>query len=314
MDKCIYFDKLYEQLSCKGLIIPQFVQYNGEYSEYCRYLEINTDIWDSVIREYGNSFNNVIFINCKKNILMNKCFFNNVNKKTARAAVYFSLLCCILDYCLDHGSSAQKEEAAIKLKYDHWSHYFIDFGKCKDNSVIDMLFYETALGMKEIKEKNNVKYGNILHLMKQTAAAELYVSDNTNNAFSEYKILSKSILFVQAASELATGCQSMLETQAKAILAMGKAFAFIDDICDHFEDRMTGQQNILEGLIEQHGIDTALSLAADEISNCLETVKIYTDPSFYSLVMKEIHDWCLNCPELRERILLYGKYNDNSKM
>ena len=314
MDKNIYFDELYRQLAYKGLFRSQLTADRSEYHKYCQFIEISKDIWECVIKEYGNAFNNVIFVNSEKNILLNKCFFGSVNKKAARSAVYFSLLSCILDHCIDNGEPNKREEALYKLKFDYWAHYFIDFGKCSDSSVIDMLFYQTALGMKEIKEKNAAKYDHIIHLLMQTAEAEIYVSAEESNTYSEHKIIAKSVLFIQAAVEIATGWNNLLGSQTEVISAMGKAFALIDDICDYFEDIVSGQQNILGNILRTHDFRSALAYAVDEIWDCLEIIKKYTDTSFYSLINKEIRDWCINCPALRERILLYGKYNDNSKM
>lgn len=317
VDHKLYFDFLFASLEKEGLLPDgsSTIKWRRDFQKHYDLLEFEPYISSLLLKEYGLGFENVILVNCKKNILLSEAFGEKPNQKSnqklLKTAVYFSLLGCVLDFLLDNGSSVQKMEAREKLGWEYCKEYLVGFACAKSKSAVDIIYEKLAIGFSELKHINPQRYACLLELVKEAIGAELYVADAKQPDTDEALVRNKSVLFVQIAAEIAlAGKLELSPVERDAIMCIGKIFALMDDVCDYYEDLEKKQKNMIAARISQGNWEGVLRQAIEELVANLDVLRASVNEVLFAFIKEEVRDWTMSCPELRERIWSYhGKYN-----
>lgn len=116
-------------------------------------------------------------------------------------------------------------------------------------------------------------------------------------------VLDKSVLFAEISSEIAlAGCADLSDDGRRILACIGRLFAWVDDVCDYYEDQKSGQKNLMAVHAAGSGITAAARRAVRRIAADLEDLREHTDSCLYDFIFHEIKEWTLSSRELRERI------------
>ncbi len=257
-----YYDILYKRLKEHDLTLieEEDVRYRSKFQYFYELLELDNNIIIRIKRELGINTEKYFLMNSMKFYLACEEFKVLKNKDNIKAAIYFTVLGCVLDKMIDEGNDKIKNMALEKLSWNYCKDYFIEFKDEKEDSVIDYLFQYLGKVLKMMKKENFLLYKNIVYFIERAIDSEVYVTlrlKNDNFILSKYKmnnidssenienllITDKSILFVVTAFELALFNDKNLDKHLKVIYRIANIFRLIDDLCDISEDYCRKQKN-----------------------------------------------------------------------
>ncbi len=301
-----YFDLLYKCLDMNKLLpIEAENQWRTDFQYYLEEAEIDLNIISEMKAQYGIGFENVFLINCKKCALLCTNFKVKKNKILTQTSVYFSVLGCLLDWMIDHGSVCQRQEAQNKLNWYYCRDYFCKITTVKDNSVIDFLYEKISIGMGAILHYNSERFEDIVEMVKSAIDSELAVCTENRRKTCDDIILNKSVLFVQIAAEIVlVEYEKMTSSDKKLIVDLGYAFALIDDLCDLYEDMESGQMNLLMtyGVCHNIDIEIIINSVVHQLIEKLHNIQEQSNKQLYEFVLQEIREWSMSSVELRKRM------------
>lgn len=298
-----YYDYLFQVLNAHNLV-PDQTFWRDDLERAVDFLGIEKHLLRMLKEHYHAQFAEVVLINSNKCLWARHDFGMDISKSLCVAAVYFSLLGCLLDFWLDGENKDWKRMAKEKLSWNHCKRYFVDFDfSMPVNDEADRIFVYVSEGLKQIYDRNRKLYDEIIDRMKNAAKAEIVVAE-AGNSVSEELIYNKSVLFSDISLLMALGDKEEWKTcEYEAIKQVGFLYAYIDDVIDVFEDFRNHQGNIYlreleKGVLYTDVIDKAIS----DILKTIEGIGKGFSLQFKELIRHEVAEWIYSNEELMQRL------------
>lgn len=297
MEREKYFDCLYAAFQDMGFIPIVDSRWRLLFHASFQKADLEPELLCKINKEFGTSFYNVILINCRKNFLLYKQFGASWNRELFHSSLAFTVLGCIVDSIFDSGIDDRRCAAIRVLQPEYCADYFCRFSTPKNDTAIDTLFWTVGEGLYIIKQRNELRYRHIVDMLNKTASAELTVMDPL---CSEDIIVSKSKIFTQIAIEILLAEIELTDYDNEIIENIGYCFAIMDDLCDYYEDRIIGQANLLNTIIDNDNI--SIHIATNRLKQHLDFLRQYAIPALYEFIFCELSEWIMSCPDLRMRV------------
>lgn len=245
-----------------------------------------------------------VAVNGMKFALAAESFHRPLDRKACSAAVCFILAGCILDNLLDEGSPAERRIAREKLVWGYCERYFVRYEIDGTGHVVDRLYSEIALFLRDHGEKTPDVYGCLLEHLRRAVRAEVHTSQGTwktGDAMDIALVADRSVLFTVIGFELALFGMHTPE-EWEVFFLIGDIFRIIDDLCDAEADSRAGRVNSL--LMKIGGSDPLWAEnALEDLARALARLERSVSTSFFAFLRYELQSWTLSNPYLYQKML-----------
>ena len=277
MDREGYFSALKRELSLRGLDRPFRHDWRRTFQQALDEADFPESFIKFMTEKAGTALLNVLLVNCRKCVLL--CRMKGIvpDKVLMRAAVGYTVLGCMADAAFDGGDT----ESVQRLFTEKLERYLASEIQCHDSPEDALLSFISA-GIGRIRRSDQEKAEHICSLIRRSAQAE---TDSHGCQTSWEDTAERSVIFVRTSAELLLSQCVLTEEDDDTFRLTGIIYACIDDLCDYFSDRETGQKNLTELL----GMKEVLRMLDDSFS----ALKRSASEEYYDFIRCQTGEWMI---------------------